>query len=236
MIEAPIQKLSPRPSLSFSELWVLTLGTILQKACSQGSAEAHSAASQEQLGLRKVANSGTALEVARPLSVETWDLLGIFKTVQEQQENSSRLKLSCIPPRLIFESFLLLAFKLIAAHQQPSIQSHSCQYETQIKDKNRALIKKHLVSHGTQLVTTYSFRRIQMLLSENCHLDPTKEANTRWTILEKQMQRYLMGTTFRTMKKSHRAKALFKRISKKRILRQFPWLLLTLTNSHQFVA
>lgn len=176
MVEAPIQKLSPRPSLSFSELWILTLGTILQKACSQESAEAHSAASQEQLGLRKTANSGTALEVARPLSVETWDLLGIFKAVQEQQENSSRLNLSCIPPRLIFESFLLLAFKLIAAHQQPTFQSHSYQYETQIKDKNRALIKKHLVSRGTQLVTIYSLQRIQHRLPMHEYLPRRRQS------------------------------------------------------------
>ena len=230
MIEKPNQNFCPPPS--FPELWILMLGAMLEKACPEESAEAHSSARQEQLGLRKTANLGTAPEVARPLSVETWDLLGIFKAVQEQQENSPRLNLGCIPPRLIFESFLLLAFKLIAAHQQPIFQSHSYQYETQIKDENRALIKKHLVSRGTQLVTTYSLRRIQMLLSENCHLDPTKKANTRWTILEKQMQRYLIGTTFRTMKKSHKAKALFKRISKKGILRQFPWLLFSLTNSH----
>ena len=56
MVDAPVQKLTPRSPLSFPELWILTLRNLLQKACSEESAEVHSAANQEQLALRKVTN------------------------------------------------------------------------------------------------------------------------------------------------------------------------------------
>lgn len=233
MIEKPNQNLCPPPSQSFPELWILMLGAMLEKACPEESPEAHSSANQEQPGSYKVADSKTALEVVRPLDVETRDPPDIYNR-QLQEISSLRLHRARISSRLIFESFRLLAFKLAVAYQQPTFQSHRCQRQLELTDKSCASKGEQLVVRGTQLVVTYSLQHIQNLLSENNLLDPTKGAHTKWAILEKQMQKRLIGTAFRVMKGSQRAKSLFKHVSRKKFLRQLPYFSSMLTNCHQF--
>lgn len=235
MIEKQNQNLCPPSSQSFPELWILMLGAMLEKACPEESAEAHSPANQEQPGSYKVADSKPALEVVRPLDVETRDPPDIYNRIHQLQEISSlRLHRARISSRLIFESFRLLAFKLAVAYQQPTFQSHRCQRQLELTDKSCASKGEQLVVRGTQLVVTYSLQHIQNLLSENNLLDPTKGAHTKWAILEKQMQKRLIGTAFRVMKGSQRAKSLFKHVSRKKFLRQLPYFSLMLTNCHQF--
>lgn len=233
IIDAPIENLPLSPPLTVFELWILTLGSILQKVCFQ--TEAHSSTNKEQRDSHKVADQDTALEVARPVSDVKWCPQAIYTSAQEEvQTNNSRLHMTCSPPRLIFDSFLL-ALKLTAAHQQPAFPPHPYQHQIEIIDKSHASRTKLLVSRGTYLVATHSFRRIKMLLSERCHLDTAKEANAKWAIWERRLQRHLIEAAIRTMK-SRKARSLLQRISKEKFLKRLPSLILMLANSRHSTA
>lgn len=224
MIEAAIDNLFPHSDFTFSELWILGLGVILQKACFQEITPAQNATNQEQRNLCKITNSCTDMEITRSLSDKTQWSPGACK-IKLEGSNSPQFNVPSNSPGLILSH--LLASEMAAVYHQSDVQLHKGRNQITTKGKSCSSNMKRLAVRGTHLVVRRYLQHMQLPLDKSCHLGNAIEIREKWAILEKQAQRHLIMAVLRTVK-SQAAKSMFQGISKKKGLQEISSVVLKL--------
>lgn len=225
MIEAAIDNLLPHSDLTFSELWILGLGVILQKACFQEITPAQNATNQKQHNLCQITDSCNDMEITRSLSDKTQWSLGACKTRQVLGgSNSPQLNVPSNPPRLFLSH--LMASQMATVYHLSDVQLHKGRNQI-TKGKSCSSKMKRLAVRGTHLVVCRYLQHIQLPFDESSHLGNAIEIHEKWAILEKQAQRHLIMAVLRTVK-SQAAKSMFRGISKKRGLQEISSVVLKL--------